>query len=178
MVKNLSACRAQSADEKRNTNIYHHCLMRFACCCLLLSALVSAAQTRVVVAQVGYETASSKQALIVGTAQDHPLQFSLVDYATGKTVITASLTPGTQVNHWGGRVFWTADFSAWQKAGHYEIRTETAARPVSSCTFAIEDNLLERHALSHIVYYVKGQRSSGLFLKPDLPFRGPDRQNH
>src|SRR5271168_1545316 len=107
MVETLCACRAQSVDDKRSTNIYHPFLKRFACCCLLLSALVGTAQTRVLVDHVGYEAASVKQAFIVGTAQDHPLQFSLVDYATGKTVMTASLTPGTQVDHWGGWVFWT-----------------------------------------------------------------------
>lgn len=96
MVKNLSAYRAQSADDTRGMNIYRRCLKQIASCCLLLSALVSAAQTRIVVDHVGYETASIKQAFLVGTAQDHPLQFSLVDHATGKTAMTG-LTPGTQV---------------------------------------------------------------------------------
>jgi hypothetical protein len=148
--------------------------MRFACCCLLLSALVGAAQTQVLVDHVGYETASVKQALIVGTAQDHPLQFSLVDYETGKIIMTANLRPSGRVDHWGGRVFWTADFSAWQTTGHYEVRTETAGGPVSSCTFAIEDNLLERETLSNIMYYFKGQRSSGLFDKADRHLKAPD----
>jgi hypothetical protein len=67
----------------------------------------------------GYETTSVRQAFIVGAAQDHPIQFSLVDHATGKTVMTAS-PPGAKVAHWDGRVFWTADFSAWQKPRHYE----------------------------------------------------------
>jgi hypothetical protein len=174
MVKNFSAYRAQSADYARGTNIYRRCLKQFASCCLLLSALVSAAQTRVVVDHVGYETASIKQAFLVGTTQDPPLQFSLVDHATGKTVMTAGLTPGTQVDHWGGRVFWIADFSAWQKTGHYEVRTETAGGPVSSCAFAIEDNLLERETLSNVVYYFKGQRSSGLFDKADRHLKVPD----
>jgi hypothetical protein len=120
MVKNIRACRAQSADDARRTNIYRHFFKRFAGCCQLLAALVSAAQTRVLVDHVGYETTSVKQAFIVGTAQDHPIQFSLVDQATGKTGMTASLTLGTEVDHWGGRVFWTADFSAWQKPRHYE----------------------------------------------------------
>jgi Glycosyl hydrolase family 9/Cellulase N-terminal ig-like domain len=148
-------------------NIYRHCFKLFACCFLLSFALVGSAQTRVLVDQVGYETASVKQALIVGTEQDPPRRFSLVDDATGKPVMTGSLTPGTQVDHWGERAFWTADFSAWQKAGHYEVRTETAAGPVTSCAFAIEDNLLERETLSNVVYYFKGQRSGGLFDKAD-----------
>jgi Glycosyl hydrolase family 9/Cellulase N-terminal ig-like domain len=174
MVKYLGVCRAQSIDDKKSTNIYRHFLKRLACCCQLLSALVGAAQTAVLVDHVGYETSSAKQAFIVGTAQDHPFQFSLVDHATGKTVMRGGLTPGTQVDHWGGRVFWTADFSAWQKTGQYELRAETGGGPVSSCAFAIEDNLLERETLSNIVYYFKGQRSSGLFDKADRHLKVPD----
>jgi glycosyl hydrolase family 9/cellulase-like Ig domain-containing protein len=144
------------------------------CCCLLPSVVVGMAQTRVLVDHVGYETASVKQAIIVGTPQDHPRQFLLVDHATGKTVMTANLASGGGVDHWGGGVFWTADFSAWQKTGRYEIRTETAAGSVTSCAFAIEDNLLERETLSNVVYYFKGQRSSGLFDKADSHLKVPD----
>ncbi len=174
MVESPNACRVQSADDERGRDGYRLWLKRFACCTLLASGLVGAAQTRVLVDQVGYETASVKQAIIVGTEQDHPQQFSLVDQATGKTVMTGGLTAGTQVDHWGGRVFWTADFSAWQRAGHYEVRTETAAGPVSSCAFAIEDDLLERETLSNVVYYFKGQRSSGDFDKADRHLKVPD----
>ena len=149
----------------------------FVGCCLFSFALAGTAQAqvqpRVLVDQVGYETASVKQALILGTEQDHPRQFSLVDAATGKTVLTADLTPSGEVDHWGGRVFWTADFSAWHTTGHYEVRTKTAAGEVSSCPFAIEDNLLERETLSNVVYYFKGQRSSGLFDKADRHLKVP-----
>jgi hypothetical protein len=154
-------------------NIYRHRFKLFAYCLLLPFSLVCSAQTRVLVDQVGYETASVKQALIVGTEQDPPQRFSLVDDATGKPVMTGSLTSSGQVDHWGGRVFWTADFSAWQAAGHYEVRIETATGPVTSCAFAIEDNLLERETLSNVVYYFKGQRSGGLFDKADRHLKVP-----
>jgi hypothetical protein len=130
-------------------------------------ASVCAAQLRVLVDQVGYETHSPKQALILGTAQDQPKQFSLVDDATGKTVLTGELTPSGNVEAWGDRVFWTADFSQWQTAGHYSLRTQTATGVTSSCTFEIEDNLLERDTLSNVIFYFKGQRSSGLIDKAD-----------
>lgn len=124
---------------------------------------------------VGYETRSSKIALIAGTEQDHFQQFSLVDDATGEVVMTASLRPGVQVDHWGGHRFWTADFSAWQKTGTYEIRTQTSAGEASSCVFAIEDDLLERETLSNVLYYFKGQRASGLFDQADRHLKAPDR---
>ena len=88
-------------------------------------------QLQVLVDHVGYETRSPKQALVPGTAQDHPQQFSLIDTATGKAVLTGSLTPSGQVNAWGDRVFWTADFSSWQKPGHYTILAKSDTGEVS-----------------------------------------------
>ena len=123
---------------------------------------------------VGYETGSAKTALIVGTEQDHLQQFSLIDEATGKPVMTGNLIPEGQVDHWDGRLFWTADFSAWQKTGHYKIRAQTSTSEIASCSFAIEDDLLERETLSNVVYYFKGQRSSGLLDKADRHLEVPD----
>jgi hypothetical protein len=122
---------------------------------------------RVLVDQVGYERVSVKRALIVGTEQDHLSTFTLIDDATGKAVMTASLTPNGQVDHWGSRVFWTADFSAWQQRGRYEVQAKTAAGEIRSSVFAIEDNLLEGRTLSDVIYYFKGQRSSGLIDEAD-----------
>ena len=131
-------------------------------------------QLQVLVDHVGYETRSPKQALVLGTAQDHPQQFSLIDTATGKAVLTGSLTPSGQVNAWGDRVFWTADFSSWQKPGHYTILAKSDTGKVSSSRFDIDDDLLERNTLSNVIFYFKGQRSSGLIDKADshLPLPG------
>jgi Glycosyl hydrolase family 9/Cellulase N-terminal ig-like domain len=124
-------------------------------------------QMRVLVDHVGYETRAPKQALVLGTEQDHPKQFSLIDTATGKVVLTGSLMHDGHVGTWGDRVFWTADFSSWQKAGHYAIQTQSATGEVISCPFDIEDDLLERTTLSNVVFYFKGQRASGLMDQAD-----------
>ena len=145
-------------------------------CGLLTFALVCEAQTRVLVDQVGYETSSTKQALVMGPAMDSPRQFSLVDDATGKTVMTGDLTAGVEVDHWDGRTFWTADFSTWQKPGRYEVRTQTAAGSITSSVFTINDNVLERETLSNVVYYFKGQRSGGLFDRADRHLMLPQEQ--
>ncbi|HWE49239.1 MAG TPA: glycoside hydrolase family 9 protein, partial [Bryobacteraceae bacterium] len=121
--------------------------------------------------QVGYETGSSKQALVQGAAPDHPKQFTLVDADTGTTVFIADLQPAGTVDAWSGSpggAYWIADFSAWKKPGHYAVQTGE----VHSCAFAIEDDLLERETLSNVVYYFKGQRASGLMDRADrhLPF--------
>jgi hypothetical protein len=80
------------------------------------------------------------------------------------------------VDHWGGRTFWTADFSAWQKHGRYDVRTQTATGLVASSVFAIDDNVLERETLSNVVYYFKSQRSGGLFDKADRHLKLPQEQ--
>src|SRR5271156_1649307 len=90
-------------------------------------------QLTVVVDQVGYESRSIKHAVVVGTEQDHPDKFSLVDSATGKTVLTGSLVPNGQVDSWGGRVFWTADFSSWQTTGHYAVQVQSNSGAIRSC---------------------------------------------
>jgi len=131
----------------------------------------------VLVDQVGYDQQAPKQGIVVGSAQDHPGTFSLIDADSEKTVMTGKLTPSGEVYDWGGRVFWTADFSAWHKAGHYLLEIQTAqagASTVSSCAFEINDDLLERDTLSNVIFYFKGQRSSGLFDQADRHLALPD----
>ena len=142
-------------------------------CCLLAFVPACFGELHVLVDQVGYETRSPKIALVLGGSEDHPEKFSLIDSATGKTVFTGDLTPAGKVDAWDG-VYWTADFSTWRTPGRYAVETHTAAGDRSSCPFAIEDDLLERETLSNVIYYFKGQRSSGLNELADRHLRLPD----
>lgn len=133
----------------------------------------SHAELHVLVDQVGYDTAAPKQALVQGTVQDHPQQFQLIEAATGKVVFTGSLLPEGKVDNWNtpdGNTYWLADFSGFKTPGQYEL----LANGAHSCAFQIADNLLERDTLSNIIYYFKGQRSSGLFDKADSHLPLPD----
>jgi Glycosyl hydrolase family 9/Cellulase N-terminal ig-like domain len=142
--------------------------MRVLAACVFV-ALTSAAmaQLTVVVDQVGYEARSLKRAIVVGTEKDRPEKFSLIDSTNGKTLLTGSLVSDGQVNSWGGRVFWTADFSSWQGIGHYSVLVKSATGEVRSCGFDIDDDLLERNTLSNVIFYFKGQRASGLMDQAD-----------
>ena len=117
--------------------------------------------------QVGYELQAPKQALVVGSAQDHPMRFELMDSDTGQVVFKGDLKPAGAVHAWDGRVFWTADFSSWQKAGHYALQVQSHGVNASSCAFDINEDVLERDTLSNVVFYFKGQRASGSFDKAD-----------
>jgi len=135
---------------------------------ICLAGIVTAAgELNVLVDQVGYESNSLKKAIIVGTQQDHPEKFSLLDAANGKVVLTGSLVPSGQVDSWGGRVFWTADFSSLRTTGHYVVQIQSPTEVIRSCSFDIDDDLLERNTLSNVIFYFKGQRASGLMDQAD-----------
>lgn len=152
------------------------CASRFlvTICLLVSSNLPCWAEVRVLVDHVGYETHANKQALFVGTEQDHPRTFKLIDSATGKSVFSGDISPAGEVKNWGGRVFWTGDFSTWQEPGQYVIQAQTDGEPAQSCIFAIDEDVLERNTLSNVIFYFKGQRSSGLIDRADrhLPLPG------
>lgn len=132
-------------------------------------------QTSIFVDQVGYEIDSPKQALIAGEAKNHPTQFVLIDSETGKTVLSGDLKPSGKVYNWGDPVFWTADFSSWKRPGHYALQVRADGGLVNSCPFDIDENILERDTLSNVVFYFKGQRSSGLSDAADRRLALPDK---
>jgi Glycosyl hydrolase family 9/Cellulase N-terminal ig-like domain len=148
------------------------------CFCAALAASASFAQVRVLVDHVGYETKATKQALVVvessATAEGAPRGFVLVDDATKKPVLNGTLVPAGKVDRWGARAFWVADFSSWTKPGHYVLSVDMGSGPVTSCEFEINSDLLERDTLSNVVFYLKGQRSSGDVDQADRHLALPD----
>ena len=155
------------------------------CSLLRLSSLIffsaslsypAIAATHVLVDQVGYEPAAPKLAVII-TAKDDPTptRFALINSDTGKTVFEGDVKPSGEVHAWTGMVLYAADFSAWHQAGHYLLRAVTPAGEISSCPFAIQDDVLERNTLSNVIYYFKGQRASGDFDRADRHLAAPDQ---
>jgi hypothetical protein len=144
---------------KRRITQFHQLLL--AIFVSIFCARGGLSQVHVLVDQVGYETRAPKQALIAGPEQDHPQTFALIDIDSGKAVFQSSLSPSGKVYAWQNQVFWTADFSAWQKPGRYALQVHAAGIDATSCAFEINDDILERNTLSNVVFYLKGQRSSG-----------------
>ena len=161
-------------EDKKIIRTWTGCLA--VCLAAFFAPACMGQQMQVLVDQVGYEARAPKQALVMGKAQEQPQAFTLLDAATGKTVFTGTLTAAGQVHAWNG-TYWVADFSSWQKPGHYLLQTKTAAGEVSSCPFEIADDVLERNTLSNVLYYFKGQRSSGLIDQADrhLPLPGGEQ---
>ncbi len=148
-------------------NVTHVLNRIFVVWVLMTCAPSLLSQIHVLTDQVGYESAAAKQAIVAGTAQDRPEKFELVDTDTAKTVYTGELEPAGQVFDWKGRTFWIADFSALRQPGHYAIRVDTGSDEAQSCPFEIQDDILERDTLSNVIFYFKGQRSSGPFDQAD-----------
>jgi hypothetical protein len=154
----------------------HHALfwgLLFAAGGALCCADVCSGQVRVLVDQVGYETLAPKQAIVEGSDEDHPQKFALIDVDSGKAVYEAKLQPSGKVFAWEGRVFWTADFSSWQKGGHYAVQVHATEGDTSSCPFDIGNDILERNTLSNVVFYFKGQRASGMMDEADRHLQVP-----
>jgi hypothetical protein len=153
--------------------IAHFSRLLVAACVALAFSRTCISQARVLVDHVGYETAAPKQAIIEFTDGKDFRKFSLVDADSGKTVFEGKLKDAGHVNAWNDWAFLTADFSAWKTPGHYVLRVHTTDAELSSCVFDIADDVLERDTLSNIVYYFKGQRSSGLIDEADRHLKLP-----
>jgi hypothetical protein len=148
--------------------------------CVLGSVLCGPAchaQIRIYTDQVGYDRTASKVAIVAGVDPTQAQRFELLDSDSGKVVLEGKLTPAGTIQAWDERAFWTADFSSWQKAGHYVLQVRTTAANAASCPFEINEDILERNTLSNVVFYFKGQRASGLLDRADRELKPPGGQS-
>jgi hypothetical protein len=144
---------------------------------LVFCASVCLGQVRVLVDHVGYETDAPKEALVLGSVKDHPQSFALLDADTQKPVFKGRLRSSGTVHAWEGDSFWEADFSSVQRPGQYMLEVRSDGKEVSSCSFPIVDNVLERNTLSNVVFYFKGQRASGSIDEADRHLALPGKKN-
>jgi hypothetical protein len=150
---------------------------------MMVSLLVGqsvAAQERVKVLtnHIGYETSGPKHAVVLGKAADSVSSFKIKEYATDREVFAGSAKPLGPVMKWKDWHFWTVDFNGVTVDGVYYIECQSSRGPIRSSPFMIQKDVLEKHTLSNVIYYFKGQRSSGLLDQADrrLRFDGADDQ--
>lgn len=146
----------------------------------------NAPSAKILTNQVGYEAAGPKKAVIQGHAGDAFTAFTVKSYPDGETVLSGTPTHVGPVRKWKDWDFWTIDWSAVDKEGAYVIEcasqaggtapaTTTAGKGIiRSHPILVQKNALERNTLSDVIYYFKGQRSSGLWDKADrrMTFEG------
>lgn len=137
---------------------------------------------RILTNQVGYEPTAAKKAVIQGHAGDRFTTFTIKSYPTGEVVLTGTAHHNGPVLKWKDWDFWTVDWTGVTVEGIYVIECApdagtagaAAAGAVRSHPILVQKNALERNTLSDVVYYFKGQRSSGLWDKADrkMTFEG------
>lgn len=130
-------------------------------------------QPTVQVDQVGYDPEAPKHAVVQGSADDHFDAFKVVDVATGKVVLSGAPRSAGQVDHWSVWHYWRVDFSALTAPGVYRVEVGGNATAVSF-PFRIARDVLQRYTLSNVIYYFKGQRVTGDFVRADAHLKNPD----
>jgi len=141
---------------------------------LLAGDALGQERLRILTNHLGYEASGSKRAVIQGNKADSVQACSVEDAATGREVV--ALVPHREgpVRKWKDWSFWSLDFDGLATEGAYVITCQTDRGAVHSFPFAVQKDLLERNTLSNVLYYLKGQRSSGALDAADhhLPFDG------
>jgi GH18 family chitinase len=135
---------------------------------------VLAAQPVVLTNHLGYERTGPKRAVIQGAKGDEVRSCSLEDVETGARVPTAAPRYVGPVAGWRDWVYWTVELPDPPREGMFRVDCSWAKGESRSFPFRLETHLLERHTLSDVLYYFKGQRSSGPLDAADraLPFEG------
>ncbi len=134
---------------------------------LTLPGALIAQSTKLITNHVGYEFSKSKHAILMAETKTSVGNFDLVDANTGRKVYTGKPVYSGPVGKWKNWQFWTIDFSNYKTPGSYYLRTTAAGNAVQSYPFSIGKNVLEQATISDVVYYFKGQRSSGLMDQAD-----------
>lgn len=134
---------------------------------LCLPVLLFAQSVKIVTNHVGYEADGPKKAIIVADSKLNIPSFSLINSKTNKEVYNGKAVYSGPVDKWKKFQFWILDFSTVTTNGNFRIQASTPQGTVSSYPFVIGKNVLEQATLSDVIYYFKGQRSSGLLDKAD-----------
>jgi len=138
---------------------------------------------RILTNQVGYEPLGAKNAVIQAGAGETFASFTVKSWPDGKEVLTGTPQYDGPVRKWKDWDFWTIDWSAVTVEGSYVIEVSRGQNQGKTATFPpllrsnpilVQRNALERNSLSDVIYYFKGQRSSGLWDKADrrIAFEG------
>ncbi|MBP1661127.1 MAG: glycoside hydrolase, partial [Candidatus Aminicenantes bacterium] len=140
---------------------------------------------RILTNQVGYEPLAAKKAVIQAYSGDSFATFAVKRFPGGETILSGTPVHTGPVARWKDWDFWTIDWSAVIAEGTYVIEcasphdsSSSGSSPASpllrSHPILVQKNALLRNTLSDVVYYLKGQRSSGLWDKADraMTFEG------
>jgi hypothetical protein len=125
---------------------------------------------RILTNHLGYDPAGPKRLVIQGADGDQVLVLRIFDSSTGQQFIYREPEKMGAVPGWKDWHFWAFDFTPLERPGKYQVACETS-RGTLTQEILIEENLLERHALSDVVAYFKSMRCSGANDRIDRKLR-------
>jgi peroxiredoxin len=149
--------------------------MKIIVFCILWILPFDLSAQKILTNQVGYESGGPKRAVVEAQSHLSINTWQLINDSTGKVVFQGQAKYSGPVDQWKNWQFWTIDFSKWTEAGVYRLRVQpVGSGSITSYPFRVGKNILERATISDVVYYFKGQRSSGLMDQADrnLPLAG------
>jgi GH18 family chitinase len=142
----------------------------------LLARYGAAGPATILTNHLGYERTGAKRAVIQGPKGVQVRGCVVEDSGGGTKIPTSEPRYVGPVAHWRDWAYWTVDFSSVERDGTFVLVCATASGELRSSVFRIEPHVFERRTLSNVVYYFKGQRSSGLLDEADrnVPFEGAE----
>ena len=116
---------------------------------------------RILTNHLGYDLNGPIHVVIQGLIGDWVTACRLIHHESGRQALYCEAQQVGCVPGWKDWFFWTADFPPLTTAGTYRLECETSQGVIASQPFRIEENLLERAAISDVVAYFKSMRCSG-----------------
>jgi hypothetical protein len=138
------------------------------------------APVQILINHVGYDARASKKLVIQAPSELTISGFQVVD-KQGRVALEGKLGNGgklAKVDNWKRWRFLRGDFSALDKPGTYQIRVNAGGREVRSEPFQVAARLLPETLLFDLLFFLKSQRSSGVFDLTDrtMTFHGEKRK--
>ena len=153
----------------------------FAICAaaVVLGCSMASADPRplILVNHIGYDVRGSKKVVVQSAAEGGYDAFQVIA-DDDRVVFEGKLSTPTAVDRWSRGVFAVGTFSDLDQPGTYRIAVNGSGDRITSPPFTIAANLLPEASISDVLFYLKGQRSSGKFDKTDrsIPFYGEKRK--
>jgi Glycosyl hydrolase family 9/Cellulase N-terminal ig-like domain len=112
--------------------------------------------------QVAYDETAPKFAVLETSRQiPAPNRFLLKDAQTLETVFEGTLPRSQECEEWfPGRYFYRADFSSFQRPGHFKLQVDRSGKQCNSIEFEIGKNALAAQTVPAIIQFYRHQRAN------------------
>lgn len=148
---------------------------------LVIAAAAAPSAPVILTNHLGYELAGYKRAVIQARPSDTVGSCVVVEVDVSGTPLADGISldlPAPRhlgpVAKWRDWDYWTVDFSGLAREGSFRLGCQASMGELRSFPFLVQKDVLERHTLSNLLFYFKGQRASGRMGQADrdLPLYG------